>query len=55
MPVKNRQHLPPTWRDQNHIDIGALAERVAGLENAIVNIGDQLRDIGKRLDAKPTN
>lgn len=40
---------------QAHIDIGALAQRVTGLENAIGNVGEQLRDISKRLDAKPTD
>lgn len=40
---------------QAHIDIGALAQRVTGLENAIGNVVDQLRDIGKRLEARPTD
>ena len=40
---------------QAHIDIGALAQRVTGLENAIGNVGEQLRDISKRLDSKPTD
>ena len=41
--------------DQVHIDLGALAQRVTGLEGSIVSIGDQLRELARKLDGKPTN
>lgn len=55
MPVRNGRRLPPNWHEQNHIDIGALSQRVTGLEDALGDIRDSLNTISKRIDAKPTN
>ena len=43
------------WSEQAHIDLGALSQRVTGVEGSISDIGGQLRDLSKKLDSKPTN
>lgn len=50
-----RQPPPPPWPEQAHIDIGALAERVSGMENAVGRIVDQLDAFGKKLDGRAPN
>lgn len=59
MPARSRTNraprVRPNWHDQNHIDLGAQDQRISNLENAIGDIGDQLREIGRRLEARPTD
>lgn len=59
MPPRSRTNraprVEPNWHERNHIDLGKLDQRVTGLENAIGDIGDQLREIGRRLEARPTD
>ncbi|MDE2106274.1 MAG: hypothetical protein KGL39_54140 [Patescibacteria group bacterium] len=43
------------WVEQAHVDIGALAQRVTGLEGAIASVVDQIHDLAKKLDTRPTN
>jgi hypothetical protein len=53
MPTRARQSS--SWHEQNHIDIGALSERVDGLASSIGDIRDTLASINKRIEAKPTD
>lgn len=55
MTVMARRQPPDSWISQTHVDIGALAQRVTGLENGIQDIRGALGDLSKKLDAKPTN
>ncbi len=43
------------WQQQHHVDIGALSQRVTGLESIISDIRLAIGDLSKKLDAKPTN
>jgi hypothetical protein len=45
----------PDWQDSVHVDIGALAQRVTGLESGVQEIRGAIGDLSKKLDAKPTN
>ena len=40
---------------QSQVDIGALTQRVTGLEASVNGIVDSIRDLSKKLDSKPTN
>ena len=46
---------PQRWSEQAHIDLGALSQRVTGLEGRIVDIGTQIGDLSRKLDGRPTN
>ena len=46
--------MPEGWQ-QAHVDIGALAQRVTGLEAGMQQIQGAIGDLSKKLDAKPTN
>ena len=46
--------MPDAWQ-QAHVDIGALAQRVTGLEAGVQDIRGAIVDLSKKLDAKPTN
>ena len=50
-----RRPPPEEWLSQTHVDIGALAQRVTGLENGLSEIRGAIGDLAKKLDAKPTN
>lgn len=41
--------------DRAHSDINVLAQRVTGIESALVGFGSQLQDIRKQLESKPTD
>src|SRR5271156_3250710 len=41
--------------DRAHSDIEVVKSRMTSLENSFIGFGEQLRDIGKRLDSKPTD
>src|SRR5277367_6206953 len=41
--------------DRAHSDIEVVKSRMTSLENSFIGFGEQLRDISKRLDAKPTD
>ena len=56
----------PSNSNQLHIDLGALAQRVTGTENAIVNLSNQftdlsnsfssqMRDLGNKIDIQQAN
>ena len=45
----------PDWQDSVHVDIGALAQRVTGLEAGMQQIQGAIGDLSKKLDGKPTN
>ena len=47
--------MPPDAWQQAHVDIGALAQRVTGLEGGVQEIRGAISDLSKKLDAKPTN
>ena len=46
--------MPEAWQ-QAHVDIGALAQRVTGLESGVADIRGAISDLSKKLDSKPTN
>ena len=46
---------PQRWSEQAHIDLGALSQRVTGLEGRIADIGTQIGDLSRKLDGRPTN
>ena len=48
------QTPPEAWQ-QAHVDIGALAQRVTGVEGTLQQIWGALGDLSKKLDSKPTN
>ena len=50
-----RRPPPEEWLSQTHVDLGALAQRVTGLENGHSEIRGAIGDLAKKLDAKPTN
>jgi len=41
--------------DRAHSDIEVVKSRMTSLENSFIGFGEQLRDISKRLDTKPTD
>jgi chromosome segregation ATPase len=41
--------------EQAHIDIGALAQRVTGLEGGVADIRVAISELSRKLDGKPTN
>jgi hypothetical protein len=47
--------MPEQAWQQAHVDIGALAQRVTGLENGLQEIRSAIGDLAKKFDAKPTN
>lgn len=53
-PAQRRAAAPEAWQ-QAHVDIGALAQRVTGLENVVEQIRGAISDLSKKLDGKPTN
>ena len=55
VPTLPRQPPPEAWQLQTHVDIGALAQRVTGLETGVQEIRGAIGELSKKLDAKPTN
>lgn len=47
--------MPQEAWQQAHVDIGALAQRVTGLESGLQEIRGAIGDLAKKLDSKPTN
>ena len=47
--------MPQEAWQQAHVDIGALAQRVTGLEAGVQEIRGAIVDLSKKLDSKPTN
>lgn len=47
--------MPEQAWQQAHVDIGALAQRVTGLEAGVQEIRSAIGDLAKKFDAKPTN
>ena len=52
---RRRDVTAPAWSESVHVDIGALAQRVTGLENSVQDIRVGIQDLSKKLDTKPTN
>lgn len=46
--------LDKNW-DRAHSDINVLAQRVSGIEQSVAGITAAVDNLGKKLDAKPTN